>query len=66
MSPADNILAALRAGGIVTPDMTCATIGSVEELDAYRAGLQSRGALTHEAVHAIEARRKALDRGRRA
>ena len=59
-SPTEAIMDIIRAGGTPTPEMTCATIATGEELDAYRAGLRARGALTNEAVAAIEARRKVL------
>lgn len=59
-SPTEDILALIRSGGTPTPDMTCATITTTVELECYRLGLRERGALTSDAVHAIEARRKAL------
>ena len=59
MTPTDRILAAKRAGQPITPAMVCATIDSIEELDAYRRGLIARG-ITTDDVAAIEARRKEL------
>ena len=59
-SPAEDILALIRAGGTPTPEMTCATITTTVELECYRLGLRERGGLTGDAVAAIEARRKVL------
>jgi hypothetical protein len=60
MTPEQRILAAVRKGQPVTPTMTCDTIDSLPELDAYRDGLQSRGALDDTAKAAIATRRAEL------
>ncbi len=51
-----------RRGEHITPEDTCATISTQVELQEYRIGLQQRGALTSEAMGAIERRRAALQR----
>lgn len=49
-----------RAGQVITPADTCATITSEVELEQYSLGLKQRGALTTDAMHAIAVRRHAL------
>lgn len=59
----DQILAKVRAGKQITHDDVAGTITTLEELEAYRLGLRGRGALTTDALAAIEARRFVLQRG---
>lgn len=61
----EAVLAKLRRDETITPEDTCSTIASGEELEAYRDGLKARSALTGEALGAIEQRRSVLvKRGR--
>lgn len=60
MTPEQRILDAVRAGHPVTHAMTCDTITTAQELDAYRSGIRGRGALTADAIKAIERRRGEL------
>ncbi len=55
-----SIIAKHRAGQVITPADTVATINTLVELDAYRVGLSARGALTTEAMAAIRDRQDRL------
>ena len=57
-----DVLAKFRLGSHITHADTCATITTQVELQQYRIGLQQRGALTSEAMGAIERRRAMLQR----
>jgi hypothetical protein len=58
-----RILQRARLGIPPTPADTVATIATLDELDAYRAGLSARGALTSDAMAAIRDRQDQI-RGR--
>lgn len=66
MRTTDEIALLLKArrGQTITPEDTCATIGSEAELEEYRLGLRLRGALTDEASRAIAHRRVELQRAK--
>jgi hypothetical protein len=56
----DHILAKLRAGQVITPADTVQTIETADEMTAYSDGLKARGALTADALQAIERRVKQM------
>lgn len=58
----ERALAKIRRGQPLTSDDKVNTITSLPELDAYLAGLKSRGALTTDDMTAIERRRGELSK----
>jgi len=63
MTPAEAaIIAKVRRNEPILPADTCATIETEAELEQYRIGLQQRGALTDDALHAIAVRRVEIQR----
>lgn len=59
-----DILDKARRGLPITPEDVCRTIECEVELESYRAGLRLRGALTTDAMTAIEQRRFQLQRAK--
>ena len=59
------VLAAARRLERITPEMVCATITSLPELDGFETGHRERGSLTNDVRAAIAVRRAELQRGRR-
>ena len=55
-----HLLAKARAGQPITPDDVVPTITSRDELAAYRDGLKLRGALTADAMQAVQRRAKQM------
>ena len=64
MTPEREILEKARRGHEISTADICTTIACEAELESFRAGLKLRGALTGEAMHAIEQRRYQLQKAK--
>lgn len=64
MSARDRLIAAWRKGREADISDVVATIETEVEIESFRAGLKLRGALTGEAMQAIEQRRYQLQKAK--
>lgn len=64
MTPEQEVLEKARRGLPITAVDVCRTITTEAELESYRAGLKLRGALTTDAMSAIEQRRAQLQKAK--